>query len=72
MLTELKHELGKKLAKNYGQMCSQTPDDERYSAIDSGLYSLASKRYRTFWVRDYPWLVCSLVENGFFQINLIN
>ena len=53
MLTELKHELGKKLAKNYGQMCSQTPDDERYSAIDSGLYSLASKWYRTFWVREW-------------------
>lgn len=43
MLIGLKDELGKKLAKNYGQMCSQMPDDERYSVIDSGPYSLASK-----------------------------
>ena len=48
MLIGLKHELGKKLAKSYGQMCSPMPDDEQHSAIESGSCSLALKRHRTF------------------------
>lgn len=72
MLTELKHELGKKLAKNYGQMCSQTPDDERYSAIDSGLYSQPQNGIEHSEWGNIPGWFAVWWRMDFFQINLIN
>lgn len=61
--------MGRRLAKNYGQMCSQTPDDEG----GSGICVLPRREVGTLQpqrgiecclARYCPWQVCGLVENG--------